>query len=242
MAVIWMKSRIWNQVQHKRLSSFESLNSCMSVLINSDNRKKNELLQSNTNIKAQNVLSPVKVNNYNDPSAEQFCTFALGNEGDKSPDKVSTTSALIYFLTLPQRPTSETECPEDQNPTESSFPTERWRSVLLLRSRVSKWGYLNSHHASSERTGIPAGEIKEEKGMEKERNKEKERKKQLWEVITLAHLHQSTHWKCMKLGFWGKTSPLYVIGSFFFFFSFLVNHGLKRLNPERTFVCERWCW
>lgn len=67
----------------------------------------------------------MQANNYIDSSAEQFCTFAFGNERDKSPDQVSTTSALIYFLTWPQRPTSETKCPEHHSPTQRiEFPQQ----------------------------------------------------------------------------------------------------------------------
>lgn len=145
----------------------------------------------------------MKVNNYNNLSAEQFCTFALGNEGDKSPDKVSTTSALIYFLTLPQRPTSETKCPEHSSPTERiEFPNREVEVRAPAGLLVSKRGYLNSHRASSEGTEIPAGEEKEEKGKEKKRKKEAT----LGGGQPLAHLHQGAHWKCIKLGSWGETS------------------------------------
>lgn len=113
---------------------------------------------------------PAQVNNGNNPSAEQFCTFALGNEGDKTPDKVSTTSALIYFLTQPQRPTSEIECPEHRSPTERiQFPNKEVEvrpPAEVQRIKPS----LNSHRALSERLEIPAGE---EKGKKQRKNKDR---------------------------------------------------------------------
>lgn len=61
--------------------------------------------------------------------------------------------------------------------------------MLLLMSKVSKRGHVNSHYASSEVTEIPAGDGK---GRERE-GKERKKEATLGSDQPLAHMHQSTH-------------------------------------------------
>lgn len=163
MAVIKVQNKIVKQVRHKKSFNFKSWNSCTFVLINNYSSSLLKPCNQTTTSRHKTYFFPTQVNNCNNPSAEQFCTLALGNEGDKTPDKVSTTSALIYFLTRPQRPTSEIECPEHQSPTERiEFPNRE----MEVRPPAEVQGIkpsVNTHRALSERPEIPAGEDREER-------------------------------------------------------------------------------
>lgn len=106
----------------------------------------------------------------------------------------------------------------------SSFPTERWRSALLLSFRVSTFS-----------PRLVRGNRDPHWGRKGRETEGKETKKQLWEAI--GHLLNCTRAlteKCIQLGSWVETL-LFVIGWF------QVKHGLKRLNSKQTFVLK-WCW